>query len=82
MLNDVRTLLKNNVQLEPVTVAYLNGFGRLLDNPKDIFDEDFPFGWVNFYRIDDYSATSYFYLNKPSSRLRELPEVSERIENL
>lgn len=80
MLNQVRTLLKNKVQLEPITVAYQNGFGRLLDNPKDIFDEDFPFGWVNFYRIDDYSATSYFYLNKPSSKLHELPEVSERIE--
>ncbi len=81
MLNDVRNLQKNDVQLEPVTVASLNGFRRLLDNPKDIFDEDFPFGWVNFYRIDDYSATSYFYLNKPSSRLTELPEVLERIEN-
>ncbi len=80
MRDAVRKIMKNNVQLEPVTVASLNGFRLLLDNPKDIFDEDFPFGWVNFYRIDDYSATSYFYLNKPSSRLSELPEVSERIE--
>ncbi len=81
MRDPVRNLLKNNVKLEPITVASLNGFRLLLDNPKDIFDEDFPLGWVNFYRIDDYSATSYFYLNKPSSRLSELPEVSERFEN-
>lgn len=79
MLNVVREILKNEVPLKPVTVASLNGFRLLLDDPKDIFDEDFPFGWVNFYRIDDYSATSYFYLNKPSTGLRELPEVSERI---
>ena len=75
----VRTLLTNDVKLEPISLASSNGFRRLLDDPKDIFDEDFPFGWVNFYRIDDYSATSYFYLDKPSTRLSELPEVSERL---
>ena len=76
----VRSLLTNNVKLEPISLASTNGFRRLLDDPKDIFDEDFPFGWVNFYRIDDYSATSYFYLNKPSTKLGELPKVSERLE--
>ena len=75
----VRSLLTNNVKLEPVSLASTSGFRRLLDDPKDIFDEDFPQGWVNFYRIDDYSATSYFYLNKPSTGLSELPEVSERL---
>ena len=76
----VRKLLKNNVKLEPVTVASLTGFRLLLDSPKNIFDEDFPNGWVNFYRIDDYSATSYFYLNKPSTTLSELPNVGERVD--
>ncbi len=80
MLNVVRDLLKNNVKLEPVTVAGLNSFRSLLDNPKNIFDKDFPFGWVNFYRIDDYSATSYFYLNSPVTSLNELPKVSERVD--
>jgi len=80
MRNEVRRLLKNDVKLEPVSLASMNGFRRLLDNPKDIFDEDFPNGWVNFYRIDDYSATSYFYLDKPSTGLGELPEVSERLD--
>ena len=80
MLDVVRNLLKNNVKLEPVSVAGLNSFRSLLDNPKNIFDKDFPFGWVNFYRIDDYSATSYFYLNSPVTNLRELPNVSERID--
>jgi len=79
MLGIVRNLLRNNMKLEPVSVSGLTGFIRLLDNPKDIFDKDFPVGWVNFYRIDDYSATSYFYLNNPTSGLDELPDVSERI---
>ena len=80
MLDVVRKLLKNNVKLEPVTVATLQDMRLLLDNPKDIFDKDFPYGWVNFYRIDDYSATSYFYLNAPSTGLMELPEVAARDE--
>ena len=80
MRDVVRKLLKNNVKLEPVSVAWINGFRSLLDSPKNIFDEDFPIGWVNFYRIDDYSATSYFYLNKPTTTLIELPNVRERVD--
>lgn len=80
MLDVVRKIKKNNMKLEPVTVAYENGFRMLLDNPKDIFDNDFPNGWVNFYRIDDYSATSYFYLNAPSTGLNALPDAGLRID--
>jgi hypothetical protein len=80
MLDVVRKIIKSNMKLEPVTVAYEKGFRKLLENPKDIFDADFPVGWVNFYRIDDYSATSYFYLNEPSTGLKELPGVSERVD--
>jgi hypothetical protein len=80
MRETVRELLKRNVKLMPVSVAGADGFRRLLDNPKDIFDQDFPNGWVNFYRIDDYSATSYFYLDAPVTGLHELPDVSERTD--
>ena len=76
----VRKLIKDKLPLKPVTVQWEGGFRRLLDSPKDINDEDFPNGWVNFYRIDDYSATSYFYLNKPSTSLAELPIVKQRID--
>jgi hypothetical protein len=80
MRDVVRKLLKNNIKLEPVTVAGLKGFESLLDSPKNIFDDDFPNGWVNFYRIDDYSSTAYFYLNKPTTSLSELPTVTERVD--
>lgn len=75
----IRTLVKRNVKLKPVTLAMAGGFLRLLDNPKDIFSPDFPDGWINFYRVDDYSATSYFYLDKPESALEGLVGVEERV---
>jgi hypothetical protein len=78
MRDVVRKLIKNNIKLEPVTVAWTNGIRLLQDNPKNIFDEDFPAGWVNFYRIDDYSSTSYFYLDSPVTTLKGLPDAVER----
>ncbi|MEI9909434.1 MAG: hypothetical protein WDO71_07075 [Bacteroidota bacterium] len=44
-------------------------------NAPAITDERFPDGWVNFYRMDDYSAVSYFYLDKPVSKLPSLPSL-------
>jgi hypothetical protein len=79
MRDVVRKLIRNNMKLEPVTVAGLTGFVSLLDKPQNILDADFPNGWVNFYRVDDYSATAYFYLNTPASGLIGLPEVQERV---
>ena len=48
MLDVVRKLLKNNVKLEPVTVATLQEMRLLLDNPKDIFDRIFPMAGLIF----------------------------------
>ena len=36
----------------------------------------------NFYRSDDVSATAYFYLNKPSNNLPDLPDAALRVKNL
>ncbi|HTK20980.1 MAG TPA: hypothetical protein VL442_15765, partial [Mucilaginibacter sp.] len=65
--------------LKPVTVAGEKNFARLLDHPQELNDPNFPKGWVNFYRIDDYSATAYFYLDKPANNLKELAPVYERV---
>lgn len=81
---EVKQLTKKGVNLKPVTVDGPAGFVRLLDLPDtlSIMDEKFPEGWVNFYRVDDYSSVSYFYLDKPSSSLPSLAPVMERIENV
>jgi len=57
---------------------------RLLDmeNPPKLEDPDFPIGSTNFYRRDDVSATTYFYLDKPESELPELPPVELRSQDL
>jgi hypothetical protein len=80
-LEMVRGFLKNGARLQPITVANdATGFVRLFEgNHPAIMDADFPKGWVNFYRSDDYSATAYFYLDKPQNNLPALAPVAERI---
>jgi hypothetical protein len=77
----VQELYNEKVNLKIVTSAGPQIFHRLLDNPKDINSADFPEGWVNFYRLDDYAFTSYFYLDKTSTKLPTLPELPIRIKN-
>jgi hypothetical protein len=55
-------------------------FSRLLEHePSNGKTIDFPDGWVNFYRVDDYAVTSYFYINKPITALALLPPVAARL---
>ena len=58
------------------------GLIQLLDQSSypDLFDDRFSSdGWVNFYRVDHYSATAYFYLDKPESDLPALAPLSVRL---
>lgn len=82
--NEVRDLYKSGAKLKPITIDGPAGFVRLLDMPNApvITDENFPDGWVNFYRVDDYSAVSYFYLNKPVSGLPSLAPVDIRVRDV
>ena len=63
-----------------VTASNDSIFIRLMDSPMEITHPSFPQGWINFYRVDDYSATAYFYLDKPVSNLPALAAVAERIK--
>ena len=45
-------------------------------------DASLPEGFVNFYRSDDVSATSYFYLDAPAAGLPHLPSVAIRTYRL
>jgi len=78
----VKELQKKGVLLKPVSVSTDTGFVRLLDleHTPSLQDENFPKGWVNFYRVDDYSATAYFYFDKPTNELPPLAPVEERIK--
>ena len=82
--NEVRNLFEKGAKLKPISIDGAGKFVRLLDmeNPPLITDEKFPDGWVNFYRVDDYSAVSYFYLDKPVHNLPALPMVNLRTQNL
>jgi hypothetical protein len=77
---EVKNLLKKGVNLKPVSVDNDEGFYRLFDLKKSI--DDYSKGWVNFYRIDDYAVTAYFYLDKPANRLPPLASVDKRIKNV
>jgi hypothetical protein len=76
----VKSLVAKGVSLLPVSVSGDHQFSRLLDNPIKVTDTNFPKGWVNFYRSDDYSATAYFYLDNPEDNLKELIPVQERVQ--
>ena len=81
MKADMKKLYQRGANFKAVTVDGPR-FVRLLDmdKPPLLTDPDFPEGWVNFYRIDDYSSVSYFYLDKPASSLPALPSLDTRIK--
>jgi hypothetical protein len=61
------------------------GLIKLLETPDypDLSDDKFPSDeWVNFYRVDDYSATAYFYLDRPESNLPALAPLAGRLKGL
>jgi hypothetical protein len=77
---EVKAIAAKGVPLIPVTVLSYHGFIRLKDTPVALTDSNFPKGWLNFYRTDDYCATAYFYLDKPVSGLNELAGVDQRLK--
>jgi hypothetical protein len=80
MYANVKKIIENKTPLQMVTVSTEKSFTRLMDSPMAITDPAFPQGWINFYRVDDYSAIAYFYLDQPVSNLPELASVKDRIK--
>jgi len=81
----IRKIAKAGGKVKPVSVMTSKGLIRLMDETSypDLFDDKFPADeWVNFYRIDDYSATAYFYLDKPETRLAPLASLDKRLKGL
>ena len=82
--DELKELYQKGVNLKPISIDGPQGFVRLLDMPNapSLTDDNFPVGWVNFYRVDDYASVSYFYLDKASSSLPSLSSVAIRIQNV
>lgn len=83
-LATVQELYKQGVKMIPVIANSTSGYLKLnaMEAAPVITDKQFIPGGVLFYRTDDYSATSYFYLDKPSNELPPLQPVEERTFNL
>ena len=81
---NVKKMVKAGARLIPVTVSMPDQFVKLFDlSPVPRIEEDtFPNGWTNFYRLDNYSATAYFYLDKPVNGLPPLPGIDIRTAGL
>ena len=80
MYQQVQEIQEKKIPLILVTASDEKSFVKLLESPMSITDPSFPKGWINFYRVDDYSATAYFYLDRPVSNLPDLVSVNERIK--
>ncbi|HLK30824.1 MAG TPA: glycoside hydrolase family 172 protein [Puia sp.] len=80
-IEEVKSLQAKGVNLKPVSIDNDTKFYRLFEL-KDSTLENYSKGWVNFYRIDDYAVTAYFYLDKPSDNLPQLAHVEERTRNI
>ena len=93
----LRKMINNGVEVIPVWQLQThgqeatNGQGkpmehiRLLDmdNPPDVFSNDFLDGLpTNYYRSDDVSATTYFYLSTPESNLPALALIEMRLKGM
>jgi hypothetical protein len=83
-LEIARQLAVKGVKFKPVIANAKSGYLKLnaMVKPPAITDEQMRPGGVLFYRVDDYSATSYFYLDKPNNDLPNLQSISIRTFNL
>ncbi|MFD0939695.1 glycoside hydrolase family 172 protein [Pedobacter boryungensis] len=83
-LEIARKLYTSGARIKPVIANSKTGYLKLNTiNPLPILtDEQFRPGGVLFYRVDDYSATSYFYLDKPTHDLPSLQPIEIRTYNL
>ena len=80
----VSGLQNKGVPLIPVAIDDLKKIHPLYkkDSLVKLDTPGLPEGFSNFYRSDDVSATAYFYLDKPSTNLPQLPSTGIRTVNI
>lgn len=82
--DEVRKIAQQGAPIDIVSVDLPGHFYKLkeMKNSPKLMDADFPNGWTNFYRSDDWCATAYFYLNTPEDNLPPIGSVEERTKDL
>jgi hypothetical protein len=79
----VREFIKRGLPVIPVSVDANGNFIKLLEpGAPRAANGEFPEGWINFYREDDYCATAYFYLDNPGHELPPLPSMEVRLNEI
>ncbi|MBW4331798.1 DUF2961 domain-containing protein [Stakelama sp. CBK3Z-3] len=83
-LDQVRQLLRDGAPLKPISIDEEGSFVPLMmmKNPPKLSDPDYPEGWTNYLRSDDWSAVAYFYLATPTDNLPGLGPVADRLHDL
>lgn len=85
-LGSVRGKFNAGVRLIPLSItgAAYYWHRNLFDekDPPAITAPDFPDGWTNFFRLDNYTATAYFYLDRPTSSIPPLAPLAERLKGI
>jgi len=77
--DSVIALQARGVPLKPVSLAGPSGFRGLFEPGQEgALSKAVHADWLNFYRSDDYAATAYFYLDRPSDDLPSLARVEDR----
>ncbi|HTN35427.1 MAG TPA: glycoside hydrolase family 172 protein [Arachidicoccus sp.] len=83
---NVRKMVRDGAKLETVSVTapdYSRQWNLLEMKPKPkLMDADFPETWVNFYRLDNFSATAYFYLDSPDGNLPAIAPPADRLRGI
>jgi len=83
-MTDIREAMKKGVPTKPATINYGEGWEtriRLLDMDPvpDLYDKSFPEDSASVhYRVDDYSAVAFFYLDSPDNGLPTIAGLKER----
>lgn len=80
----VRKVAAAGAPLDPISVDESGHMLNLKDMPRPpaLADPDFPQGWTNFFRRDDWCATAYFYLDRATDDLPRPAPLAERIRGL
>ena len=73
-------MVKRGIEIQPISADADGRFIKLLeeDHPLNVLESIPDSSWVNYYRRDDMSAVSFFYLDSPTNNLPALAPVAER----